>query len=60
MKDPSLPSESEITLPKMLATGWWNVKIARGSERVKHCSSTCSDGDSVTEKKEDEEEEDVK
>ena len=36
MKDPSLPSESEITLPKTLATrGWMFVKMTHGSERVK-------------------------
>ena len=34
MKDLSLPSESKITLPKMLATGWLLVKMTRGSERV--------------------------
>ena len=37
IKDPSLPSESEITLPKMLATGvrTCELEITNGSERVK-------------------------
>ena len=35
MKDPSLPSESEITLPKMLATGVVVCENGPWSERVK-------------------------
>ena len=39
MKDLSLPSESGITLPKMLATGVVVVKMTHGSERVNNTIS---------------------